>query len=194
DYLKDLGVKVQYLHSEVKTLERPEILKDLREGKYDVLVGVNLLREGLDLPEVSLVAILDADKEGFLRNSTTLIQMAGRTARHADGRVIMYADATTNSMKTAIEETKRRRKTQQDYNKKEGIIPQTIIKPIRESLQKKEIKESKIDFSLPGHLLLQAQDGKKLIRHLKTEMKKAAQELDFERAAQLRDYLRKLRR
>ena len=192
-YLKDLGIKVQYLHSEVKTLQRPEILKDLREGKYDVLVGVNLLREGLDLPEVSLVIILDADKEGFLRNSTTLIQMAGRAARHVEGKVIMYADNVTNSMKTAIEETRRRRKIQEDYNKKENIKPRSIVKPIRESLLKKEKKETEIDFSLPPHLILQAGGGKKFISHLKEEMKRAARELDFEKAAQLRDYLRRLR-
>ena len=192
-YLKDLGTKVQYLHSEVKTLERPEILKDLREGKYDVLVGVNLLREGLDLPEVSLVIILDADKEGFLRNSTTLIQMAGRAARHVEGKVIMYADNVTNSMRAAIEETKRRRKIQEDYNKKENIKPRSIVKPVRESLLKKEKKEAEIDFSLPPHLILQAGGGKKFISHLKNEMKRAAQELDFERAAQLRDYLKRLK-
>ncbi|RJQ14331.1 excinuclease ABC subunit UvrB [Candidatus Parcubacteria bacterium] len=192
DYLKEEKIKVQYLHSEVKTLERPEILKDLREGKYDVLVGVNLLREGLDLPEVSLVAILDADKEGFLRNSTTLIQMAGRAARHVEGAVIMYADTITGSIKAALEETRRRRKIQEKFNKQEGIIPRSIIKQVSAPLvRKKEIKEE-TDFSLPGHLLLQAQDGKKILRHLRSEMKKAASELDFEKAVKLRDQIRKL--
>lgn len=194
-YLKEKTIKVQYLHSEVKTLERSDILKKLREGAYDALVGVNLLREGLDLPEVSLVVILDADKEGFLRNTTTLIQMAGRAARHVEGSVILYADTVTDSMRTAIEETKRRRNIQETYNVKEGIEPYTIVKPIRESLVRKEKKEEAegLDFSLPGHLLLQAGGGKKLIAKLRKEMKEAAAELDFERAAKLRDQLRKLR-
>lgn len=195
EYLKEKKIKVQYLHSEVKTLERSDILNALREGVYDVLVGVNLLREGLDLPEVSLVAILDADKEGFLRNTTTLIQMAGRAARHSNGRVILYADTLTDSMRAALNETKRRRDIQEAYNKKEGIVPHTIVKPIRESLLGKGKKqtEEELDFSLPGHLLLQAGDGKKLIAKLRKDMKAAAQELDFERAAKIRNQLRKLK-
>ncbi|MBI2054414.1 MAG: excinuclease ABC subunit UvrB [Candidatus Staskawiczbacteria bacterium] len=179
DYLIEKGVKTQYLHSEVKTLERPEILKNLRQGKYDVLVGINLLREGIDLPEVALVAILDADKEGFLRNRTTLIQIMGRAARHPSGRIILYADTTTQSMKSAIKEIHRRRKIQEDYNKKHKITPSPIIKDIRDwGFSKKEDIAS--EFWL-------VQD-KKL---LEKEMQKAAQNLDFERAAELRDLIKK---
>ncbi len=180
DYLIEKGIKTQYLHSEVKTLERPEILKNLREGKYDVLVGINLLREGIDLPEVSLVAILDADKEGFLRNKTTLIQTMGRAARNPDGRIILYADKITGSMKSAINEINRRRKIQAAYNKKNKITPKPIIKDIRDwGFSKKEDIVSEF---------WQVHD-KKL---LEKEMKIAAKNLDFERAAEIRDLIKKL--
>ncbi len=180
DYLLEKGIKTQYLHSEIKTLERPGVLKDLRQGKYDVLVGINLLREGIDLPEVSLVAILDADKEGFLRNKTTFIQIMGRAARHGEGRVILYADKTTFSMKAAIGEINRRRKIQEAYNKEHGITPGSIISTIREwgFSKKEEVKEE----------FWQIHDRKLLQK----EMKEAAKNLDFERAAQLRDLISKL--
>lgn len=197
-YLQEKGIKVQYLHSEVKTLDRSDILKDLREGKYDVLVGVNLLREGLDLPEVSLVAILDADKEGFLRNRTTLIQLSGRAARHINGLVIFYADHVTDAMRFTIQETERRRLIQQSYNEREGIVPMQIQKPVRESLlaRKKEQDSdsaSSFDFSIPPHLILQGPNGKKVLSQLKKEMKQAATDLDFEKAAKIRDYLKRLK-
>lgn len=183
DYLNERRFKVNYLHSEVKTLERPGILKDLRKGKYDIIIGINLLREGLDLPEVALIAILDADKEGFLRNETTLIQTMGRAARHPNGRIIMYADEITNSMKNAIKETERRRKIQKEYNKKHKIIPTAIKKAIREwnfSKEKEEIKNVKNLYKI------------KDINELKKEMTKAAKELNFERAARIRDEIRKI--
>jgi len=177
DYLTERGIKTQYMHSEIKTLERPEILKNLREGRYDVLVGINLLREGLDLPEVALIAILDADKEGFLRNKTTLIQTMGRAARHEKGRIIMYADKVTQSMKSAIDEVERRRKIQEAYNKKHNIKPQAIIKDIRDwGFSKKE--EVVSEFWLVN--------DKKL---LEKEMKIAAKNMDFERAAKIRDLI-----
>jgi len=182
EHLSDQGLKTQYLHSEIKTLERPEILKNFRQGKYDVLVGINLLREGLDLPEVSLVAILDADKEGFLRNATTLIQTMGRAARHASGRVILYADRTTGSMEAAIKEIDRRRKIQAEYNKKHGIVPAQIIKEIRD--WEFGVKEKSVEAEL-----WLIHDKKELER----EMKKAAQDLDFERAAEIRDMIEKLK-
>jgi len=180
DYLVEKGIKTQYLHSEIKTMERPEILKNLREGKYDVLVGINLLREGIDLPEVSLIAILDADKEGFLRNETTLIQTMGRAARHLNGRAILYADKTTFSMQSAINEINRRRRIQTDYNKKNKITPKTIITDIRDwGFSKKE------DIAEEFWMV----HDKKL---LEKEMKIAAKNLDFERAAELRDLIKKL--
>ncbi len=180
NYLVDRGIKTQYLHSEVKTMERPKILKEFREGKYDVLVGINLLREGLDLPEVSLVAILDADKEGFLRNETTLIQTMGRAARHQNGRIILYADKTTMSMESAINEINRRRKIQQAYNKKHNITPKTIISGIREwGFSKKEDIDSEF-------WMIQDKET------LEKEMKIAAKNLDFERAAEIRDLIKKL--
>jgi len=180
DYLVERGIKTQYLHSEVKTMQRPEILNNLRQGKFDVLVGINLLREGLDLPEVSLIAILDADKEGFLRNQTTLIQTMGRAARHPNGRVILYADKMTGSMQSAITEINRRRKIQEAYNKKHNITPQAIIKDIRDwgFSKKEDVAE---EFS--------AVHDKKL---LEKEMKEAAKELNFERAAELRDLIKNL--
>jgi len=182
DYLTEEGIKTQWLHAEVKTLERPQILKDLREGKYDVLVGINLLREGLDLPEVSLVAILDADKEGFLRSETTLIQTMGRAARHIEGQVILYADKITKSMAAAVKEIERRRKIQMKYNKKHKIVPKPIIKPIREWPFVTKKKEIEAEF-------WQVRD----LKLLEDEMKEAAKNLDFERAAQIRDLILQLR-
>jgi excinuclease ABC subunit B len=182
DYLIERGIKTQYLHSEVKTLERPEILKKLRQGEFDVLVGINLLREGLDLPEVSLVAILDADKEGFLRNKTTLIQTMGRAARHPNGQIILYADKTTLSMKSAIDEINRRRKIQKAYNKKHGITPQAIVKKIHDwKMGRSEKNEIIQEFGLVHDRKL-----------LEKEMKIAAKNLDFERAAELRDLIKKI--
>ena len=182
DYLAEEGIKTQWLHAEVKTLERPQILKDLREGKYDVLVGINLLREGLDLPEVTLVAILDADKEGFLRSETTLIQTMGRAARHPEGRVILYADKITKSMKAAIAEVKRRRKIQEKYNKEYNITPKPIVKPIRD--WPFAIKEKVIS---PEFWVIQDE------KLLEKEMKEAAKGLDFERAAAIRDLIKKIK-
>jgi len=182
DYLIEAGIKTQYLHSEIKTLERPAILKDFREGKYDVLVGINLLREGLDLPEVSLIAILDADKEGFLRNETTLIQTMGRAARHIEGKVIMYADKKTLSIKKAIKEVSRRRRIQETYNKKHGITPQTIVKTIKDWQFVDKEKEVGLEFSV-------IQDK----RLLEKEMTQAAKNLDFERASEIRDLIKNLK-
>ena len=182
DYLKEEGISCQWLHSEVKALERPQILKELREGKYDVLIGINLLREGLDLPEVALIGILDADKEGFLRSSTTLIQIMGRAARHPEGHCILYADKITKSIREAIREIERRRKIQMEYNKKHGIVPKPVIKPIRDWPFSKKEKEIEIEFWMVRDVKL-----------LEQEMKEAAKNLDFERAAQIRDLLRKIR-
>ena len=182
EYLADEGISCQWLHSEVKTLERPQILKDLREGKYDVLVGINLLREGLDLPEVALIAILDADKEGFLRSETTLIQTMGRAARHPEGHCILYADKITKSMKAAIKEIKRRRKIQLEYNKRQGIVPKPIIKAIRDWPFATREKEITSEFWM-------IRDEK----ILEKEMKEAARNLDFERAAEIRDLIKKIK-
>ncbi|KUP05670.1 excinuclease ABC subunit B [Bacillus coahuilensis m2-6] len=194
DYLKEIGIKVQYLHSEIKTLERIEIIRDLRLGKYDVLVGINLLREGLDIPEVSLVTILDADKEGFLRSERSLIQTIGRAARNSNGHVIMYGDRMTDSMEKAISETARRRTIQEEYNEKHGITPQTIQKAVRDVIRATQASD--------GH---EAPDGTKsvtkmskperenLIERLEVEMKDAARALDFERAAELRDTILELK-
>lgn len=186
NYLKELDIKVAYLHSEIKSLERLQIIHDLRVGKYDVLVGINLLREGLDIPEVSLIAILDADKEGFLRSSRSLIQIIGRCARNANGNVIMYADKITDSMKEAIEETERRRKIQQQYNISHNIIPQTIKKEIREvisNIDTAEVKTTKVS----------KKEIAKTIDTVEAEMKEAAKNLDFERAMELRDILFELK-
>ena len=195
DYLKEMGIKVQYLHSEVKTLERIEIIRELRLGTYDVLIGINLLREGLDIPEVSLVTILDADKEGFLRSERSLIQTIGRAARNANGHVIMYADHITDSMQKAIDETNRRRTIQIEYNKKHGITPKTIQKEIRDVIRATQAAEE------PESYLTKVTDGKKLtkaekttlLESLETEMKEAARALDFERAAELRDTILELK-
>ena len=187
DYLKKQDFKVAYLHHETKTIERSEIIHDLRAGEYDVLVGINLLREGLDIPEVSLIAILDADKEGFLRSSRSLIQTIGRAARNVHGRVIMYADDMTDSMKTAIDETNRRRGIQQDYNNKNNITPKSIVKELNETIHSKETKEMAKKFiSKNKHTKA---ERLRLMDSIEKEMKQAAKELNFERAAQLRDML-----
>jgi excinuclease ABC subunit B len=195
DYLKEMGIKVQYLHSEVKTLERIEIIRDLRLGKYDVLVGINLLREGLDIPEVSLVTILDADKEGFLRSERSLIQTIGRAARNSKGHVIMYADKITDSMQKALDETKRRRIIQQEYNEKHGITPQTIQKDVRDVIRATHAAEESAVYEndQPKLSKLTKKEREKLITSLEVEMKEAAKALDFERAAELRDSILELK-
>ncbi|GGJ05840.1 UvrABC system protein B [Alicyclobacillus cellulosilyticus] len=191
DYLKELGIKVRYLHSDIKTIERMVILRDLRLGVFDVLVGINLLREGLDLPEVSLVAILDADKEGFLRAERSLIQTIGRAARNANGRVIMYADTITESMRIAIEETERRRRKQIAYNEAHGITPQTVQKAVRDVIEATRAAEEKSDYvSVAAQAQqLSPKERRSLIAKLEKEMKDAAKALEFERAAQLRDLI-----
>lgn len=194
-YLKDAGIKVNYLHSEIKTLERIEIIRELRMGVYDVLVGINLLREGLDIPEVSLVTILDADKEGFLRSERALIQTMGRAARNANGHVIMYADRVTDSMQKAMDETTRRRTIQADYNEKHGVTPITIQKKIRDVIRATaaaEETEEYVSKAVSGKKL-NKEDRMKLIALLETEMKEAAKALDFERAAELRDTVLELK-
>ncbi|NOZ71704.1 MAG: excinuclease ABC subunit UvrB [Chloroflexi bacterium] len=204
DYLAELGFRVHYLHSEVHTIERVEILRDLRLGVYDVVVGINLLREGLDLPEVSLVAILDADKEGFLRSDTSLIQTTGRAARHVEGRVIMYADRITNSMQRAISETNRRREIQQAYNEAHGIEPQSIIKSVRDLTERVAaeavlaetgpVYEAESGTLLPRLRALPRSERLHLIEELKAQMQEAARQLQFEQAAVLRDQIMELRR
>ncbi|MDP3888530.1 MAG: helicase-related protein, partial [bacterium] len=204
-YLKDQGLNVHYLHSEIETLDRTDILEDLRLGKYDCLVGINLLREGLDLPEVSLVAILDADKEGFLRSETSLVQTMGRAARHLEGMVILYADNITGSMQRAMDEINRRRKTQLDYNKEHGITAKSIQKPIRKKLVEREEKPkeawlygdkeyqtvlAELKHLDPSQLL--PYDRQKLIKRLTRQMKEAARDLNFELAAQIRDKIKEI--
>jgi excinuclease ABC subunit B len=206
DYLQELGIRVHYLHSEVQTIERIEILRDLRLGVYDVIVGINLLREGLDLPEVSLVAILDADKEGFLRSAQALIQTIGRAARHLHGTAIMYADNVTDAMKKAIDETNRRRKKQEDYNSAHGITPVSIIKSVRDLTQRLAAMGGGNARGTGG--LAMAEDGpeyrarptvlpkdeaNRLIKELEKQMKAAAQDLEFEKAAALRDQIIEIR-
>ncbi|EMY4797234.1 TPA: excinuclease ABC subunit B [Bacillus pacificus] len=193
DYLKDVGIKVNYLHSEVKTLERIEIIRDLRLGKFDVLVGINLLREGLDIPEVSLVAILDADKEGFLRSERSLIQTIGRAARNENGRVIMYADRITRSMEIAIEETKRRRSIQEAYNEEHGITPKTIQKGVRDVIRATTAAEETETYEATPAKKMTKKEREKTIAKMEAEMKEAAKALDFERAAELRDLLLELK-
>lgn len=190
EYLDGVGIKVRYLHSEIDTLERVAILRDLRMGKFDVLVGINLLREGLDLPEVSLVAILDADKEGFLRSETSLIQTIGRAARNVEGRVIMYADKITDSMRRAIDETERRRRKQLKYNQEHGITPESVKKAIRDLIQVEQAAEEKVEYEIGKNPKLTADEIKEKIKTLETEMLKAASELEFEKAAELRDEIR----
>ncbi len=201
DFLEEAKIKARFLHSEIHTLERTEILRDLRLGEFDVLVGVNLLREGLDLPEVSLVAILDADKEGFLRNATTLIQTSGRAARHEKGKVIMYADKITKSMAKAIEETERRRKIQEDYNKKHNIVPKTIKKEIRENIIARNGGEEKNKYSVSDYRAEYGSElplnpekavNRQIIAVLKKELKDAVKKLDFEKAAYFRDEIKRL--
>jgi excinuclease ABC subunit B len=200
DYLIEMGLRVRYLHSEIDTIQRIEILRDLRLGEYDVLVGINLLREGLDLPEVSLVAILDADKEGFLRSETSLIQTTGRAARNVDGKVLMYADEVTDSMKRAISETQRRRKIQIEYNREHGIDPKTIRKKVSDillSLQAEGLgapKPKRQRRRRTEPVELPREELERLIRTLEEEMHEAARELRFEYAARLRDEVRDLRR
>lgn len=191
DYLSENGIKVKYLHSDIKTIERSEIIRDLRLGKFDVLVGINLLREGLDLPEVSLIAILDADKEGFLRSETSLIQTIGRAARNSEGHVIMYADKITKSMKKAIDETERRRSIQEDFNKKHNIIPTTINKNISDIIQ---VTQSKEDDNLDYKKDFSIEQIDEILINMESEMYKAAEELDFERAAKLRDQISKMKK
>ncbi len=187
DYLMEQSIKVRYLHSDIKTIERSEIIRDLRLGKFDVLVGINLLREGLDIPEVSLITILDADKEGFLRSETSLIQTIGRAARNSEGHVIMYGDTITGSMKRAIDETERRRKIQEEFNEKHGITPTTIKKNIGEIIQiTKKAEEAEIEE-------FNREDIETIIINMESEMYKAAEELDFERAARLRDQIKKMK-
>jgi excinuclease ABC subunit B len=197
EYLKEKGVKVSYLHSDVLTLERSDILDDLRRGEYDVLVGINLLREGLDLPEVSLVAILDADKEGFLRSDTSLVQTMGRAARHIDGRVIMYADKVTGSMERAIEEVNRRRKIQEDYNKEHGITPISIQKKVREKLvdEVEELEEGIREglYTEDDIAQMLPREKQSIVKKLSREMKLAAKDLRFEDAARYRDEIQKIK-
>ncbi|WP_048345427.1 excinuclease ABC subunit UvrB [Limosilactobacillus mucosae] len=198
DYLKDLGLKVKYLHSDIKTLERTQIIRELRLGKFDVLVGINLLREGLDIPEVSLVAILDADKEGFLRNERSLIQTIGRAARNANGQVIMYADTITDSMQAAIDETKRRREIQEAYNQAHHIVPKTIIKPIQEAITAVKPAEDAgeiehdTEFTVKDFKALAKDEQQNLLAELTEQMRSAAKRLDFEQAATLRDTIMEL--
>jgi excinuclease ABC subunit B len=196
DYLMEMGVKVHYLHSEIDTLERVGILRDLRLGVSDVVVGINLLREGLDLPEVSLVAILDADKEGFLRSDKALIQTIGRAARHVRGKVVMYADRVTDSMKRAIDETNRRRAKQNAYNEEHGIEPVSIVKAVRDLTDQvavQAVAEQKAKYRVEGAAALPKPEIKKVIAEMEKQMKIAAQELEFEKAAVLRDQIFELR-
>jgi excinuclease ABC subunit B len=194
DYLHELSIKVHYLHSEIQTFERIEILRDLRLGVYDVVVGINLLREGLDLPEVSLVAILDADKEGFLRSDQALIQTIGRAARHVNGQVIMYADKMTDSMKRALEETNRRRKIQSEHNQEHHITPQGIVKEVRDLTERVRVAaESKAGYQTGGLGTMSKSEGQKVISELEKQMKEAATNWEFEKAALLRDQILEIR-
>ncbi|MGI6486005.1 MAG: excinuclease ABC subunit UvrB [Tepidanaerobacteraceae bacterium] len=194
DYLKESGINVQYLHSEIHTLERLEILRNLRLGKFDCLVGINLLREGLDLPEVSLVAILDADKEGFLRSETSLIQTIGRAARNVEGRVIMYAETLTDSMKRAISETNRRRRIQMEYNKKHGITPTTVKKAVRDVIEATKVAEDTAEYTPDKDVVkMNKKELKSYIQKLESQMREAAKNLEFEKAARLRDIIFELK-
>lgn len=194
DYFKEIGIKVRYLHSDIKTIERMQIIRELRLGEFDVLIGINLLREGLDIPEVSLVAILDADKEGFLRGERSLIQTIGRAARNSNGSVIMYADKMTDSMRVAIDETKRRREIQMAYNEKHGITPETIKKRVHEVIEATRAAEQKADYvTAIREQAMSKEDRKVLIARLENEMKQAAKDLFFERAAELRDLVIELK-
>ncbi|MDK1046373.1 MAG: helicase-related protein, partial [Anaerolineales bacterium] len=197
DYLLELGMKVHYLHSEIDTLDRVAILRDLRLGVFDVVVGINLLREGLDLPEVSLVAILDADKEGFLRSTTSLVQTTGRAARHVDGKVIMYADVMTDSMKAAIDETSRRRDKQIQFNKEHGIEPASIVKAVRDLtdlVTAQALAERKAEYRATAPLDMPREELARLIKHLEKQMRSAAESMEFEKAAVIRDQIFEFRR
>jgi excinuclease ABC subunit B len=196
EYYTELGLRVRYLHSEIETLDRIKVLQSLRAGEFDALIGINLLREGLDLPEVSLVAILDADKEGFLRSTTSLIQTMGRAARHINGRVILYGDVITGSMRAAIEETSRRRAAQQQYNEENGITPQSIVKPLDPDMiriyegdyyELPAVAEEAVNYRSAEELELE-------IQRLEKEMRRAAKEFEFEKAAALRDQVKKLKK
>jgi excinuclease ABC subunit B len=189
-FLKDLDIKVQYLHSDIDTVERVDILRDLRLGEYDVLVGINLLREGIDLPEVSLVVILDADKEGFLRSKTSLVQTIGRAARHVEGRVLMYADKVTESMKYAIDETERRREYQIEYNEKHNITPKSIEKEIRGRLVEDDGEKEEVNLDIEK---LDIKQKKILIKELEEEMLIAADRLEFEKAGEIRDEIKDIK-
>jgi excinuclease ABC subunit B len=194
DYLKDVGIRVKYLHSDIDTLERAEIIRDMRLDVFDVLVGINLLREGLDIPEIALVAILDADKEGFLRSATSLIQTVGRAARNSEGHVIMYADSITDSMKVAIDETKRRREIQEKYNTENGITPTTIKKAVRDVISiSKKVAEVETNWKLEPESM-NLKEINELIASVEKQMKKAATELDFESAAMYRDKIVELKK
>ena len=193
-YLTQLGIKTTYMHSDIKTIERMEIIRNLRLGEFDVLVGINLLREGLDIPEVALVAILDADKEGFLRSETSMVQTIGRAARNSESKVIMYADKMTGSMDRAIKETNRRREIQMNYNKEHGIVPKTIIKGIRDVIEATKVAEDSSEYNVNNDSIsLSEKDKKKLIKQYTEEMKDAAKNLQFERAAELRDMINDLK-
>ena len=194
DYMREVGIRVKYLHSDIDTLERSQIIRDMRLDVFDVLVGINLLREGLDIPEISLVAILDADKEGFLRSETSLIQTIGRAARNAEGHVVMYADTITDSMRAAIDETNRRRELQQKYNEEHGITPQTIKKSVRDLISiSKEIAKEEVRFEKDPESM-DEKELAKLIADVEKKMKKAASELNFEAAAELRDRMVELKK
>ena len=194
EYMKDLGIRVKYLHSDIDTLERTQIIRDMRLNVFDVLVGINLLREGLDIPEITLVAILDADKEGFLRSETSLIQTIGRAARNAEGRVIMYADTITDSMGIAIDETMRRRSMQQKYNEEHGITPTTIKKAVRDLISiSKEVAETE-DKMMKDPESMSRKELEKLIKNVEKQMKSAAADLNFEMAAELRDKMIELKK
>jgi excinuclease ABC subunit B len=195
DYLKEMGIKTHYLHAEVETLDRVEILRDLRLGVYDVVVGINLLREGLDLPEVSLVCILDADKEGYLRSNRSLIQTIGRAARHIEGRVVMYADKVTPSMQTAIDETYRRRRIQEEYNREHGIQAASIVKEIRDITDHvRMVAEEKAEYDAGAPAGMPKDELLRMVKELESQMKAAAKNLEFEKAAALRDRVVELRR
>ena len=194
DYMKDLGIRVKYLHSDIDTLERTQIIRDMRLNVFDVLVGINLLREGLDIPEITLVAILDADKEGFLRSETSLIQTIGRAARNAEGRVIMYADTITDSMRIAIDETMRRRSMQQQYNEEHGITPTTIKKAVRDLISiSKEVAETE-DRMMKDPESMSKKELEKLVKDVEKQMRAAAADLNFEMAAELRDKMIELKK
>ena len=194
DYMKEVGIRVKYLHSDIDTLERAQIIRDMRLDVFDVLVGINLLREGLDIPEITLVAILDADKEGFLRSATSLIQTIGRAARNAEGHVIMYADTITDSMREALDETNRRREIQMKYNEEHGITPQTIKKAVRDLISiSKVIAKEEVRFEKDPESMTK-KELEKLIGEIQKKMQKAAADLNFEAAAELRDKMLELKK